>query len=85
MFDAAKMSVFSNRVKQAMTLLHDTVNREMETLDDIYVNEAESGAHVDFTDTSNATEQEHSDAIAAMRAFQTTLAAQMANITPWLQ
>ena len=84
-YSAAKHAVFSNRVKASMVALHDSINREMEVLDDIYTNEAISSAHADFTDTDNATKQEHVDAINAMRAFQTTLAAQLANVTPWLQ
>ena len=84
-YNANKHAVFSDRVKASMRTLHDTINREMETLDDIYINEAESGSHADFTDTDNATQQEHIDAIVAMRAFQATLATQMTNITPWLQ
>lgn len=84
-FDANKMQEFSRRVQKAMKACHDTINREMETLDDIYINETASGAHADFTDTNIATEQEHIDAIVAMRAMQTTLAAQLANFTPWLQ
>ena len=84
-YDANKHQVFSDRVKAAMRTVHDTINREMETLDDIYINETASGADAAFTDTDNATEQEHVDAITTMRAFQTTLASNLANITPWLQ
>lgn len=85
MYNAAKHAVFGERVKAAITALHDVVNREMETLDDIYTNEAEGGTHADFVDTGIATKQEHIDAIVMMRAFQTTLTAQLANITPWIQ
>ncbi len=85
MYNAQLHAVFSDRIKAAMVSVHDTINREMETLDDIYVNEAESGGHADFTDTDNATEAEHIDAIVTIRAFQATLASNLANITPWLQ
>jgi hypothetical protein len=85
MYNAAFHQNFSDRVKAAMISLHDTINREMETIDDIYLNEAESGGHVDYTDTNNATEAEHTDAIIAIRAFQATLALELPRITPWLQ
>ncbi len=84
-YDASKHQVFSDRVKAAMKSCHDVINREMETLDDIYINETTSGAHADFGDTNNGTKQEHIDAIVAMRAMQTTLAAELSNFTPWLQ
>ena len=84
-YDANKHAVFSDRVKAAMVACHDVINREMETLDDIYINETGSGSDAAFADTDNATEAEHVDAIVAMRAMQTTLAAQMSNFTPWLQ
>ena len=84
-YSAAKHAVFSNRVKASMVALHDSINREMEVLDDIYTDVTVSGTHADFTDTDNATKQEHVDAIVAMRAFQATLAVQLANVTLWLQ
>lgn len=84
-YNAAKHEVFSQRVQNAMVILHDVINREMETLDDIYNNETASGTDAAFTDTDIATEAEHVEAITAIRAFQTTLAAQLSNITPWLQ
>lgn len=85
MYNADLHLAFSNRIKAAMVACHDVINREMETLDDIYINEAASGSHADFSDTANATEAEHVDAIVAIRAMQTTLAAQLSNFTPWLQ
>lgn len=84
-YGASKHAVLSNRIKASINSLHDTINREMETIDDIYINEAEGGTHAAFVANENATKQEHIDAIVAIRAFQATLSAQMPNITPWLQ
>ena len=84
-YDAAKHQVFSQRIKNVMFAIHDHINRESEVLDDIYINETTSGAHADFVDTALGTKQEHIAAITALRAMQTTLAAQLANFTPWLQ
>ncbi len=83
-YSAAKHEVLSDRIKNSMVSFYDVVNREMETIDDVYINETDSGGDVDFTDTENATKQEHVDAIVAMRAFQTTLAEKLSNITHWL-
>ena len=77
--------VFSDRIKAAMVAISDVIDRETEVLDDIYINETVSGTDPNFIDTENGTAQEHTDAIVAFRAFQATYAAQLANITPWLQ
>ena len=77
--------VFSDRIKAAMVAVSDVIDREMEVLDDIYVNETDSGNDPNFVDTANGTAQEHTDAIVAFRAFQATYTAQLTNITPWLQ
>ena len=45
-YSAAKHEVLSDRIKNSMVALHDVVNREMETIDDVYINETASGADV---------------------------------------
>ena len=84
-YNAAKHAVFSERMRRAMVALSDTLDREMELIDDIYTSEATSGSHADYTDTDIATEAEHTAGIVAIRALQTTYDAQRTNITPFLQ
>ena len=65
-YSAEKHAVFSDRMKNFMDSFQN-LRDEMARLNEIYTNEAISGAHADFVDTPNATKQEHIDGIVLMR------------------
>lgn len=68
-YDATKHKAFSQQMSQWFRSVQQ-LREESRRLDEIYVNEALSGADPAFTDTAIATEQEHIDGIVFMRAFK---------------
>jgi hypothetical protein len=90
-YDSAKHDVFSERCKNhagAMLALWE----EGQRLNEIYVNEAESGAHAAFVTNTIATKQEYIDLIVAIQAYDAFInnaavatADRMTNITPFTQ
>lgn len=85
-YSAQHHAVFAQRIKNVMRAIHDAIDREADDLDDIYINETESGTHADYGDADGVgTGAELTNAITAIRAFQVTHAAQLSNITPFLQ
>ena len=83
-YNGNQHAVIVQRFENAMRAINDVVAREMAELDDIYINEAESGSNAAFVATGPYTKQELIDAITTFRAFETTRTAQLANITPFL-
>lgn len=94
-YDANKHAAFSDRCRDWVRNMKQAYV-EAGDLDDIYINESSSGGDAAFTDTDNATEAEHVDAIILMRRLRDCLAMdgqssaiasedQTARITPWLQ
>lgn len=67
-YSQAKHNVFTDRVQDWMGSFQN-LRDEASRIDEIYTNETSSGADAAFVTTSNATKQEHIDAIVFMRAF----------------
>ena len=95
MYDAQKHQAFSSRMQNWITNLR-AAYAEAGELDDIYTEEAESGAHADFVDNATATEAEHVAGIVLMRRIRDALAMdgqtqditsedQTSRMTPFLQ
>jgi hypothetical protein len=84
MYDAAKHTVFSQRVRNFVSHLQ-ALREEAARLDLIYTNEAESGSHGDYGDTDIATATEHTEAVVFMRSFETLMSDNVARLTPFLQ
>ena len=83
MYNANIHSNWAGRMTELVRVIYQS-KQEIEKLDAIYTNEAESGSHSDFGDTSVNTEQELIDGVTAARAIKTTIVAQESNITPFL-
>jgi len=94
-YDTQNHEAFSARMKNWITNLQN-VYEEAGKLDDIYTNEAASGADPQFVDNSTATKAEHVDGIVLMRRVRDALALdgqsqtltaedQTSRMTPFLQ
>ena len=94
-YDQAKHNVFAERMRNWVRELKQ-LYAEAGDMDDIYLNEGESGNHAAFVDHDIATEAELVDGIILMRRLRDALALdgqsnnltsedQTARITPFLQ
>lgn len=84
-FSDSKNRVFHERMKNCMKSLYEVAFDEGERLDNIYLNEAASGADAAFVDTDVSTAAECTEGIVLIRALQTFLADHIARMTPFIQ
>jgi hypothetical protein len=90
-YDSNKHSNFSDRMTNWMRQLWQ-MKQEAESLTAIYQQESNYGADAAFTDTENATKQEHIDAIVFQESFKAVIDGSAAisqtdrtsNVTPFL-
>jgi len=84
-FSDSKNQVFHERMRNCMRSLYEVAFDEGERLDNIYLNEAASGADAAYVDTDIADAAEVTEGIVLIRALQAFLADHVARITPFLQ
>lgn len=84
-FSDSKNQVFHERMRNCMRSLYEVAFDEGERLDNIYLNEAASGADEAFQDTDIADAAECVEGIVLIRALQTFLTDHVARMTPFLQ